>query len=150
MVIFRDFFVYTILSEDNKTAKLGDDSRANGNGFVQQIHVIGKIVIPNDMDGYRIISIATYAFRLCSKITELKLPNTLLTIQNAGVSDIDSIKKLVVPASVISIGTRLDYFRDLIYFEFEKGTRIESIGLGFLQYCEKNFSFLFYQQELNL
>lgn len=130
-------FVYSIISESEKTAALGYTTLdVDGNAFVETTEITGKIIIPDYINGYRIIRLSTYAFRYCDKITELTLPSTLVELEDASLSTLLSIKKLVIPASVTKIGNRIDYFSSMTHFKFAEGSRIESIGDYFLQHCE--------------
>ena len=134
-------FVYTVISEENKIAKFGDGSAVDGNGFVEKTEIEGKVVIPEYMNDYRITVIGRYAFRFCDKITEITLPKSLIHLDDASVTALRSIKRLIIPSSVVSIGIRMDYFCELRYFAFEKES--ESIGTHFLQHCEKLEHFVF-------
>ena len=130
-------FVYKIINEGDKTAKIGDESEDDGNGFVEKTNISGIIIVPEFINNYKIISLGNYAFRECNKITKIILPRTLIEIKSQSLTTVRNIKSLVIPASVTTIGNRMDWFNNLIHFRFEEGTRITIIGDYFLQNCWK-------------
>ena len=123
--------VYKILS--NETAGIGDNSYADGNGFVEGTSVSGVVIIPKQIGNYKITTILKYATRNCHKITKLILPRTLTTLTDASITVMGGIKELVIPASVTTIGNRIDTFYYLKIFIFERESKLTSIGSYFLQ-----------------
>ena len=125
-------FVYTTI--DDKTAGLGTGTQFEScNGFVAKTEVSGVVVIPGFIDGYRIVSLLSFSVNGCAKMSKLVFPNTLLTLEYGSFSQIRGIKEITIPASVIKIGDNNDAFHSIKKFNFEKGSRLESIGNHFLR-----------------
>ena len=137
-MINNGLYIYQIISSEEKTAKFGrGDPKYNCNGFSDPEKISGKVIIPDYIDGYRIVSLTEYSLRSCTKITDITHPSSLVEIEAASLTTLKQIKSLVIPASVVKIGNLIDYFYNLVEFRFEDNSRITSIGNYFLQHCLK-------------
>ena len=130
MKLEGDFFVITTNGTD--TAGLGDDTFTNGNGFTAKTEVSGNIIIPRIIQGYRIISLLKYSIRNCTKIGQLTLPDSLISIEY-GALTLSNIRKVVFPSSLVSIGDYNDCFHVAKVIVFQEGSRIETIGKYFIR-----------------
>ena len=126
-------FVYTILSTTTAGLGIGDDG-VDGNGFVEKTKVSGVIKVPSFIGQYRIVSLLTRATRMCNLITKLILPDTLETIEFASLTEMSGIKEVRIPASVVTIKSNNDCYRNAKRIIFEKGSRLTSIGSYFMRY----------------
>ena len=124
-------FVYTII--DSQTAAFGSTNPTDGNGFVKGTEIEGKVEIPSYIGAYKIIRLKSYSLRHCHKITELIFPDTLEYLEAASLTTMNSIKSIILPYSVTTLESRIDYLTSLVKFEFARGSRCTSIGSYFLQ-----------------
>ena len=71
---------FRILSEEEKNCEV----RGKSLGMTPAISgtTEGSIVIPDVINGYRVTSIGNYAFRSCSKLTSVTIPNSVTSIGN--------------------------------------------------------------------
>ncbi|MBE6634261.1 MAG: hypothetical protein E7620_07990 [Ruminococcaceae bacterium] len=82
----------------------------------------GELVIPEEIEGYPVTKIGSYAFSNCKNLTGVQLPSTLVAIENAAFSGCSSLELIVIPNSVVSMGE--DTFKDctaLKSFVFSSG-----------------------------
>lgn len=83
MTVFEDTFIYTVLDESLRTATFGTGNRnVDGNGFVKGTLISGIVRIPDTMNNYKIISLSTCSLRACHLITEITLPNSLVSLDS--------------------------------------------------------------------
>ncbi len=65
------------------------------------------VVIPSTIDGKTVTVIATEAFRDCTNLTSIKLPNTIETIKSRAFYGCTGLTEFTVPALVTSIGMHI-------------------------------------------
>ena len=124
-------FVYTEI--DSKNVALGDDSKENCNGFVDSEKAVGHVTIPDYIQGKRLTQLKYGSLRRCDYITKLTLPSSIVTLDEVSVTCLYGINELVIPASVITIGHRIDTFTFITKFVIERDSRLQTIGEYFLQ-----------------
>ena len=63
----------------------------------------GKVTIPSKIEGYPVTIIDKYAFKQCRNITEISIPDSVVSIKAQAFSHCTSITKITIPASVTSL-----------------------------------------------
>ena len=77
----------------------------------------------------KLTSIETNLFDSCSKLTQIKIPSSVVSIKSSAFKDCISLKKIVCPSSVIEIGSYAFYrCSSLNQFEFENGSKLDEIN----------------------
>ena len=66
---------------------------------------VTKAVIPNKIDGCPITNIGDYAFKDCSRLTSVTIPDSVTSIGYQAFSGCSSLTSLTIPNSVTSIGS---------------------------------------------
>ena len=92
-----------------KTAEVTYGSGTNLNW----LEYSGEIVIPSEIkynyETYNVTSIGDYAFRFCTEITSVTLPNSLISIKEQAFNGCTRLATLSIPNSVTSIGEMAFY-----------------------------------------
>ena len=89
---------------------------------------LGAIVIPTEINGITVSRIGNSAFLWRREITDVVIPNTIISIGNRAFEGIN-LQSVIIPNSVIEIGQRAFY--NNIWLEeviFEPESRLETIG----------------------
>lgn len=88
-----------------------DDSNNVVNLKCKTTSIIGSVTIPSTIDGKTVISLygGTYswsggAFKECSGLTGITIPDTITTIGNYAFQDCTGLKSVTIPNSITSIG----------------------------------------------
>ncbi len=63
-----------------------------------------EVIIPAVLDGYKVTSIGYGAFKDCSSLTSISIPNNVTSIGSFAFKDCSSLTKINIPNSVTSIG----------------------------------------------
>lgn len=71
--------------------------------------ISGKITIPEEVEGLKVTEIRDYAFEDCSNITEVIIPNSVVTIGRRAFYNCTSLTSITIPNSVTSIEDRMFY-----------------------------------------
>ncbi len=66
--------------------------------------IIGDIVIPDTIENYPVTKIGKNAFEYCSLITNITIPDSVITIDSLAFCSCRSLQNITIPDSVISIG----------------------------------------------
>ncbi len=66
--------------------------------------VSGDLVIPEEIDGYRVTSIGRYAFEDCSGLTGVSIPGSVTSIGDSAFRGCSGLTGVSIPGSVTSIG----------------------------------------------
>ena len=67
------------------------------------------LVIPAEIDGLSVTSIGSAAFRDCSSLTSIIIPDSVTSIGSAAFRDCSSLTSIIIPDSVTSIGSYAFY-----------------------------------------
>lgn len=62
------------------------------------------LVIPSEIDGYKVTSIGNYAFDMCQSLTNITIANSVISIGDGAFSWCTSLTDIKIPDSVTSIG----------------------------------------------
>lgn len=95
-------------SESDLTFVLNDD----GNGYTVTAHnnyISGSLTIPSSYNGKPITSIGDYAFEDCAGLTNVIIPDSIVTIGFRAFSSCRNISKLIIPDSVTAIDGQAFY-----------------------------------------
>ena len=65
---------------------------------------VTEVVIPSEIDGYRVTRIGEFAFDSRSALTSITIPNSVTSIGDRAFIYCDSLTNITIPDSVISIG----------------------------------------------
>lgn len=63
-----------------------------------------KLRIPSKIDGKFVRYIDSEAFKFCTEIKSVKIPNSVIGIGSSAFDDCSSLKKIYIPSSVVYIG----------------------------------------------
>ncbi len=66
----------------------------------------GSIAIPSTLGGYSVTTIGAHAFRGCSELTSITIPNGVTSIEYCAFYDCSGLTSITIPNSVTSIGGR--------------------------------------------
>ena len=80
----------------------------------------GKITIPEEVNGLKVVCIGHDAFQNCKGITEVSIPNSVETIEQWAFYGCESLKSVTIPDNVTKIGVTA----------FAYCTSLESVTLG--------------------
>ena len=99
----------------------------------------GSVVIPSTVTyndkKYSVTSIDGYAFRYCSSLTSVTIPNSVTSIYDDAFYNCSSLKSVTIPNSVTSIG-------DFVFFDCSSltsvtiGNSVTTIGNHAFEYCK--------------
>ncbi len=67
--------------------------------------VTGSLTIPSTIDGYTVTSIGSSAFKGCSGLTSVTIPDSVTSIENSAFEDCTGLTNITIPDSVTSIGS---------------------------------------------
>jgi type II secretion system protein G len=65
----------------------------------------GDVVIPDAIDGVEVVSIGSNAFRECTSLNNVVIPDSVITIGNYAFYRCSSLTEVAIPDSVVSIGS---------------------------------------------
>ena len=86
---------YKVLSNTEKTCEVVQGSNQS---------LIGDLIIPNNVNGFRVTSIGNSAFSGCSGLTSVIIPAGVTSIGNSAFYGCSRLMSVTIPASVTSIG----------------------------------------------
>ena len=72
--------------------------------------IIGNIIIPDTIEGYPVTKIGNSAFEDCDSITEILIPDSIITIGDSAFYSCDKIINIVIPDSVTTIENHAFYW----------------------------------------
>ena len=148
------------VSQEPKQQRINDDSalsdRKASQGLAYNINEDGEtctvtgqgtckdkdIVIPDTIDGYRVTSISSEAFKDCTSLVSVVLPNSVTSIGNEAFKDCTSLASVDIPTFLTSIGDSVfhgcmslasvkmpDYVKTIGNSAFHGCTSLESVNI---------------------
>ncbi len=84
---------YEVLSETNKTCIISD-----------YIGSATELTIPSTIDGYTVTGIGNSAFRYCTSLTSITIPDSVTSIGECAFHKCTSLESVTIPDGVTSIG----------------------------------------------
>lgn len=92
--------------------------------------ISGKITIPEEVEGLKVTEINYWAFEDCPNITEVIIPNSVVTIGRSAFRNCTSLTSITIPNSVTSIENRMFYGCTALK-KVDLGNGVKSLG----SYC---------------
>lgn len=89
----------------------------------------GKLIVPAEINGHRVVAFGPLAFYGCKDMTEIVLPETLDRIDARSFMHCSSLKSIALPPSVRSIGL----------WAFNHCSSLEKVDLGLCRHLERGF-----------
>ena len=87
------------------------------------------IVIPEEIDGYKVTKIYDNAFSDCTSLTSITIPDSVTTIGNYAFYNCDSLTSIVIPDSVTTIGySAFNNCDSLTSVTFGENSQLTTIG----------------------
>ncbi len=93
----------------------------------------GKLIIPDQIDGYTVTKIGEEAFRYCYYLTEVQLPETIVFIDSYAFRHCEALKVINIPRTVTYIGNYAFSYCDIETIIIPKS--VEIIGLSVFSDC---------------
>ena len=97
---------FKVLDRSAKTCQVGWHSDGGSYGSSHrciEAGTSGKVTIPSEVNGYKVIKIAAAAFYYAYNVTEIVIPNTVSSIDDFAFANTSQMPALHLPASVTSI-----------------------------------------------
>lgn len=85
-----------------------DDGTMEIYGFYE--NTMSSFVIPSEIDGKKVTSIANSAFSNCSNLGSITIPDSVTNIGNGAFSNCTSLTNIILPSSLESIGCDTFYY----------------------------------------
>lgn len=121
---------YVVLDKDARTVKVGSEN----DGKAMSTLTTGTVTIPTKVKGYTVVEVGKRAFYLCSKVSEIILPESVKTI-GEGAFESSSITSFTFPSGVTAIADKTFYFcRSLTAITIPSG--VTTIGDDAFSDCE--------------
>ncbi len=67
--------------------------------------ITGSLIIPETIDGYKVTTLSSSAFQKCYGLSEITIPNGVVSIGNYCFDNCTGLKKVTIPEGVTTIGT---------------------------------------------
>ncbi len=114
-----------VISEESKTTRLYGYYKVNY-GPIPCIDesISGVITIPSQSEGYSIVEVGQFAFNGCTKLTEIKLPEGILSIGNDALEFCYELENFKMPSTVINFETSFNKSKKLKHIEVAEGNQI--------------------------
>lgn len=122
-VIEEGNFKYTVLDENSVALTEVVDKT-----------ILGDEIIPEEIDGKKVVQIGERAFYNCYKMTNIQIPNTVTVIKANAFNSCYSLQKLEMPDSVTTIETRA-FSGDCAITEIKLSKSLTSIPLYAFSGC---------------
>lgn len=132
-----DGIYYKITSEENLTVKVTYMGSSSSSAVYSGSITIPESVSYND-NKYAVTSIGDKAFYDCFSLTDINLPNSIITIENSSFRDCSNLTSIIIPDKVVSIGSSAFWgCSGLVNIAFP--TSVTNIGVAAFYGC-RNFT----------
>lgn len=95
---------------------------------------IADTIVPNEIDGKRVVEIGDNAYKSCSGIKSLVIPEGIVKIGASAFSNCDSLVSVTLPTTLIEIGERAFYNTGIRSLDMPNG--IKTISAFTFCYCK--------------
>lgn len=97
---------FRVLDENAMTVETYAEPYADGVEFVPAIDINteGELIIPVEIEGYRVVSIGSWSFRSCNNITNVSLPVGITHIKSSAFRMATGLRVLNIPEGVETLG----------------------------------------------
>lgn len=100
---------FKVIDEAEHTAMAGTGESSKQAIDIWTTTSTGKVTIPEEVSGYRVIAISEYAFDRCRYIKEFVMPSTLQTIESRAFANCDALETVYIPKNVSKIANNAFY-----------------------------------------
>ena len=101
-----DGITYKVTDADLKEVQVGDgENAAVDKEFDGSVNINSSVTCPSSGENYSVVSIGDAAFKRCSRISSIELPNGILTIGEGAFWGL-KVNSLTIPNTVRNIGAR--------------------------------------------
>lgn len=94
-----------VIEEGNYKYTVLDENSVSLTGVIDK-NVSGDQIIPEEVNGKKVVKIGTRAFYNCQQITSVQIPDTVKTIEEYAFNKCLKLTKIEIPDSVTTLGTR--------------------------------------------
>ena len=97
---------FRVLDDTEMTVETYAVPYAEGETFVPAIDIntSGELIIPAEIEGYRVVGIGGWSFRECQQITSVQLPVGITYIDNSAFRMATGLRVLIIPEGVETLG----------------------------------------------
>ena len=90
---------FKVISEADKTCQVGDNEKTAINQ-----NTSGEITIPTETNGYKVVAIASSAFKECRQLTKVTIPEGITSIGEQGLYYSTGLTEIHLPSTITSLG----------------------------------------------
>ena len=125
---------YNIMSSADFTAEV----TYRGGEYYESNEYSGSVTIPESVtyngNAYRVSGIGTYAFRDCTGLTSIEIPNSVTDIGNQAFRNCSLLTSVTIPSSVANIGNQT-FYQCSNLTSVEIPNSVTSIGVAVFRDC---------------
>ena len=129
-----DGIYYNIMSSADLTAEV----TYRGEEYYESNEYSGSVTIPESVtyngNAYRVAGIGPYAFRDCTGLTSIAIPNSVTSIGNQAFRNCSLLTSVAIPNSVVNIGNQT-FYQCSNLTSVEIPSSVTSIGVAVFRDC---------------
>ncbi len=123
---------YNIVSSDELTCEVTYENNTSYNSYSGSITIPETVI--NSNKTYTVVRVGDYAFRDCSSLAEITIPNSIISIGYYAFGHCSSLTEVTIPNSVTSIGNYGFYYCESLT-NVTIPESVTSIGYDAFSYC---------------